>query len=168
MTPEALAEIEARAKAATPGPWYWNGYSVVFSTPLMERMRNGDAPEYPATRRPGPPWFSPEDNAWLKQQHEAYEADSTVCSVPAEYGDTATGHHAWTAEFIERAITDVPALLRHIRAQDERIKALEVVAEAVERLVLRFHPVFDSAEWYAERKSVRVLRAALSRLRGGG
>ena len=42
LTPARLAEIEARTRAATPGPWFFDSYSSVFSKPRV------DADEEPA------------------------------------------------------------------------------------------------------------------------
>lgn len=113
LTPENLDEIEQRAAKATPGPWFWNSYSRICSAPLIQVDHDG--PDYPDVPRPGPPFFTDEDNAWLAQRQAAYAADSTVAHVPALYGDTATGRHAADATFIAAARVDVPRLVAEVR-----------------------------------------------------
>lgn len=118
LTDEQLREIRGRADAATPGPWGYNSYSRVDAGAFIANYDNPDAPDYPDGSRPGSQpghkFFDEVDNAWLAQRHAAYEADPEVASVPAEYGDTATGRHANDAEFIAYARTDVPRLLDEI------------------------------------------------------
>ncbi len=58
-----LTELTA---AASPGPWYFNSYSAVFSKPLTDRWE--DLPD---------------------EEADKYENDPIVLSVPAKYGDTA-------------------------------------------------------------------------------
>lgn len=115
MTDEELAAIEARLQGLTPAPWFWNSYSEIQSGPLCQITDEPETPQYPESKRPGPPFFTDEDNAWLAQKNAAYLVDPTVAWVPAHHGDTATDNHAADALFIEHARDDVPALLAEIR-----------------------------------------------------
>lgn len=124
-----LDAIRKRLEATTPGPWGYNSYSKIDSAPLAMQCDNTETPDYPEGPRPGRTvghvFFDDADNAWLAQQHAAYEADPVIAWVPAEYGDTATGRHAADAEFIGCSRTDVPALLTEVerlRAALQRIK----------------------------------------------
>jgi hypothetical protein len=125
LTPERLAELRALAENATPGPWFYNGYSGVFSSPLTQVYDDLDDPEceVPAHKEscgngpcPGCPFF----------EHE-HEHGPLVAHVPAHHGDTAIGRHAADGAFIAEARALVPALLDEIerlRADTDRLPAL--------------------------------------------
>jgi hypothetical protein len=125
LTAEMEAAIRRRVDAATPGPWGWNSYSAIHSAPIMQ-AETDDTPDYPEGKRPGPPFFTDEDNAWLAQREAAYEADPLVAWVPAHYGDTATGRHAADADFIAHTRTDIPTLLTEIDQLRARLAAAEM------------------------------------------
>lgn len=116
-TPITAAELQAmreRCDAATPGPWGYNSYSNVLSEPLAQVWDDDGTPQYPEGKRPGPPFFTNEDNAWLAQRDAAYNADPFVAYGPAHYGDTATGHHRDSLVFIAASRTDVPRLIAEV------------------------------------------------------
>lgn len=135
MDAEKTAALRKLLEEITPAPWFWNSYSMIQAASLIEAWEN--APEFQrSSTRPysiyqqtngaeGTPAFSPEDNAWLEQQRLAYEADCEVASVPAHYGDTATGRHAADAQFIETARSAVPELLDALAASEARVARLE-------------------------------------------
>jgi hypothetical protein len=118
---DRLDEIKARLDKATPGPWGYNSYRAVFGPPALIQAYD-DAPDYP--EGPRPTIGTPEDMAWCAQRAAAYEAEPIVASVPAHYGDTATGRHAADAEFIAHAREDVPYLLALLAERDARIAHL--------------------------------------------
>ena len=86
MTPNQLAEIEARAEAATPGPWGIYGYIGVLQTDGKRRNII--------------------DIGFLGTDERGFEI-----SVRVE----ETGIKPKDADFIAHARTDIPALLAHIR-----------------------------------------------------
>jgi hypothetical protein len=140
LTPETEAQIRRRVEAATPGPWGWNSYSAIHSASIMQ-AETDDTPDYPEGKRPGPPFFTDEDNAWLAQREAAYEADPLVAWVPAHYGDTATGRHAADADFIAHTRTDIPTLLTEIDQLRERLAAAEAALPSPAKL-------WALAEWF--------------------
>jgi hypothetical protein len=117
--PVDIEAIRARADAATPGPWFYNGYSWV------GRQDTGDASDGLTFDE----WADTIEEGHSAERYGACEAcgtdrpsgcvhagewvrrETTVAGVPATYGDTATGLHAADADFIAEARTDVPALL---------------------------------------------------------
>lgn len=116
---EAATKIRERAEAASPSPWYYNGYSAVFSGPMVqvsddfwsdERLDDGHSYDHragqicpacgerPAIGNDGKRFGTYWDCEFHK---EAYDADSLVAGVPAQYGDTATGRHQKDAVHVE-------------------------------------------------------------------
>jgi hypothetical protein len=86
-----LDAIEARANAATPGPWFYDSYSTVHAKCMLAAYEAAETDE------------------------ECYAANPAVCSVPAYAGDTAGGRHVDNAKFVAAAREDVPALVAEVR-----------------------------------------------------
>jgi hypothetical protein len=137
LTLKELTALKSKTEAATPGPWFWNSYSCIFSehfTPTTAEEED-NIPDYPNEPRPGSQpgheWFDEADNAWLAQRKAAYLADSVVASVPAHYGDTATDRHAADAELIAacdpQTISDLVEEILEWRSKDNQ--ALAVLAK---------------------------------------
>jgi hypothetical protein len=118
LTPDQIVRLRALAAEATPGPWFYNGYSGVFSAPLTQVYDDLEdfeckVPEYKESCGDGPcsgcPFF----------EHE-YRHGPLVVHVPAHHGDTAIGRHAADGAFIAEACSLIPALLDEI----ERLRAV--------------------------------------------
>lgn len=97
-----LAEIEAREKAATPGPWDYNGYSSICSEPVAAAS-TGDEDDHVCQ----------------------------VAFVPASHGDTATGIQVHDAVFIAAARSDVPTLIAALRASRTRETRYEAALKRI-------------------------------------
>jgi hypothetical protein len=124
LTADELHAIRARCEAATPGPWFNNSYSAIFSEPLTRVLPEGMA-DYPDRYDRRPTAESTDEEkaeitreywAWYRLQAAAYAVDPSVAAVPALVGDTASGRHAADMAFITEARQDVPKLLAHIEA----------------------------------------------------
>ncbi len=108
MTPEQrIAEIEARAAKATPGPWVNNDGGIRTATPnfpshLDEEVRTGDICDMRCHDRLG----------------RTYQWDEE---------DKATG------DFIARARVDVPWLLEQLKAATEYDKLADAVWAALQK-----------------------------------
>lgn len=105
-----LSEFQQLVEGATPGPWFYNSYSGVFSAPLMEQCK---ALEDECAAAGWPPCDLPQDQPWYDR---FYDTEPQVCKVPAHHGDTATGRHAANAAFIAACRDMVPKLLEVARA----------------------------------------------------
>ena len=105
MTDDELREIEARAAAATKGPWFYNSYNQVQSSPFCQAYNEFE--EKVVAERG-------EDHLDDKDLEKDWPVPR-VCSVPPVSGDTAIGRHAADAEFIAHARTDAPALIAEVR-----------------------------------------------------
>jgi hypothetical protein len=123
MTAEELDAIEARAAAATPGPWHYNSYSAVYGSHAdYDRLEKEweAAGEPPADK--GTEWWD-----------RFYDADPDVAHVPAHHGDTAVRRRKKDAEFIAHARSDVPRLVAEIRRlRKELLSTRERCAALVE------------------------------------
>lgn len=118
MTPDDIAKLRALIAKTTPGPWFYNGYSGLFSFPLGQVSDDLDWPEceVPANKDtcgngpcPGCPYF----------EHE-YQHGSLVAHVPAHHGDTATGRHAADAEYLAAVH---PGIVAGLLDEIERLQA---------------------------------------------
>lgn len=111
-----IAAMRARCEAATEGEWFWNSYSRVDSAPMCQRNINEvELPHEDA----GSPWA--EDGNYPEPWKSLdKELNPTVCWVPPNHGDTATGRHKADAILIAHARTDLPRLLDEL----ERARAL--------------------------------------------
>lgn len=120
-----LEAIEARANAATPGPWFWNSYAKVSAAPLVQAEED---------------WPIDEATEEVADFGRFYvEAMATVAWVPPRMGDTATGRHAADADLIAHAREDIPALVAALRERDARLVALEAaLRELVEQVGTRY------------------------------
>lgn len=120
MNTDELKDISDRAAAATPGPWFFNGYSGVFGEHLVR--------EYLAWERKLEEKLGVEGRDAVDDDFDT-APETLVANVPAYHGDTATAQGAEDAEFIAASRSAVPALLAHIREQDETIaQAFAMVA----------------------------------------
>jgi hypothetical protein len=123
MTPEELAEIEARAQAASPGPWVWvdNGFE---DDPPEKLIDHGWQHQGPDLVRLGDwskcfyccQWADGVDTSRGKQgtpghEHRAREA------VVSSWGYDADGLIVKRADavFIARAREDIPKLIAEVR-----------------------------------------------------
>lgn len=135
LSDEQLAEIRARAEAATPGPWGWRGNTEVRDLRLsalhsglltvmdftrwgMQRARPRFALE--GVMHDGDELVTYEVHrlGWTRAEEKPYRADVDGIAHP-------------DAEFIARARMDVPALLAEVerlRAQVETLTAAESTA----------------------------------------
>lgn len=112
ITNEQLAAIEAAAKTATPGPWFF-AYNKVWSEP---RVREYDRLEEAI------PADAPEDDPRWDALPE-----TIVATVPPRAGDTPTEQGERAGEFIaslwpERVLALV-ARLRRAEAERDRLRA---------------------------------------------
>ena len=126
-----LAAIEARADAATPGPWFL-AYCGIQSQPKLrtydefwseERMADGHSYEHRVghvCEACGPRFIDAGAGrlqVWdCVHAGEALDAEPTVAYVRASYGDTPTGQRIADGNFIDAARQDVPALVGALRA----------------------------------------------------
>lgn len=150
LTPAALAAIEARVAAATPGPWAYEPH--------------GDTGDYGVGVL-----LDDDDNPVTGYQ------ECGVCVV-AEPVAPEVSHHS-DADFIAHAREDVPALLAHIRrleAEREaeiaaaRNAALKEAAELMDATCVCTHPCEDYLVWPGPcgkqaGNAIRALRAAAIR-----
>jgi hypothetical protein len=111
LTPERLAELRELAGAATPGPWFFDGYSRIASTAKGAAYDDIEFPEceVPAWKTScdeprgschGCPFFERE-----------YVLDPVVAFVRPHHGDTAVGQRVDDAEFIAAVSSDVVSAL---------------------------------------------------------
>ena len=114
LTAAERAKIRARADAATPGPWGYNSYSAVHSTPMVEATARLER-EHEVAGEPYDDEGEP-SGEWAARFAAVAPA---VARVPPSYGDTATGRHAADAAFIAAARIDVPRLLDALEAAEQ-------------------------------------------------
>lgn len=93
---DRLRELAAKA---TPGPWFYNGYAMVFSSPKVA--------EY----------------GQKEQNDEEPLPETLVCWVPTISGDTATQQGMVDALYIQEACNSVPLLLAEIDILRSRLKS---------------------------------------------
>jgi len=112
-----LEAIEARANAATAGPWSYNLYSAIFAMGCWTEFDKWEDEQF----KLGHTLESHrkcdldcgEHGCLLALEH--YTRDPIVCSVPSFMGDTALGNRPADAVFIADARTDVPDLIAEVR-----------------------------------------------------
>ena len=107
-----LAAIKARADAATPGPWWHQGFGLAGQ----------------ATIRGGPDEWRGFDGSLGGDTRPV----ARVEPAPDDEGGFVTNHDA-DAEFIAHARTDVPALLARIAELEERVDGADKVAAHADR-----------------------------------
>ena len=178
-----LDKIAARADAATEGPWDYNGYAAILSTPKIltedewwseERLNDGHSYDHrvgQTCEACGPRFTEPlgpsgnQYQIWdCARAGEALDQEALVCGVPASYGDTATGQRVKDAEFIAHAREDVPALvaaLRVARHQLDAVRALHPRRNVPARLNSRDDELVDMCAACRELWPCRTI-AALS------
>lgn len=104
---EKIAKIKRLIPLATPGPYFYNGYSAIYSEPLSKEYARIEATI--AT-----PW-DPTDPAWETLP------DPAVAYVPVQAGDTATKQGAIDAQYLELVSPDfVKALLDRIEELESK------------------------------------------------
>ena len=109
---EQVAELERLEQEATPGPWEHNSYNAIFSGPLLRELNAQEIKIPTGTPDDDPRW--------------AALPEPLVASVPASYGDTATGRRAIDAELIAAMRNALPGLLEErkaLKAENEESKA---------------------------------------------
>lgn len=105
MTPEELAEIDARVAAATPGPWMaWSDEGDHYSICRSNGYFDDDTPELPH-----------------------------LCIGSMSYGNVGEIDGAANAKFAAHARTDIPRLRQHIDRQAAYLSDLREVHEALKR-----------------------------------
>lgn len=115
MTPERLAEIQARVEAATEGPW---GVGDDDQMPNRLTHRMGYAHS-----------LAPEPNDPI----DPTEGSPRVFTCDIDHGQITVHEAEANAEFVSHARTDVPNLLAHIAAlTEENGKLRASMARAVE------------------------------------
>ena len=122
LPPDRLAQIQARADIATPGPWVWHGNLTGKGLELKSL-----APMHPIVmifRRWGMqsamPWFR--NRLW-----DLMDKPRLIPSAPHNPWDIVAIDHP-DAVFIAAARSDVDALLVHVRAMDALLTELEMEA----------------------------------------
>jgi len=103
ITDAELAEWERLANEATAGPWYFNGYSAIFSGPLSNEYDRIER-EIEAKYGDGAPTSA---FAALPETQCAY--------VPVVGGDTGTAQGMKDAAFIAAAREALPRLVAEVR-----------------------------------------------------
>lgn len=90
----AADELEKRIEGTSPGPWFYNGYSGIYSQPMLRLYEDwlDDRPMADHTmKRQG---TCPDCNGSCALFTEDYERDPTVLFAAAHHGDTAIGARA--------------------------------------------------------------------------
>ena len=134
-----LDRLEALTKEATPGPWFYNSYSAIFSTPKIKTYdewfdtipeghtveRYGSCPACGDWKAPTACGLAtPASNHGCRYFDEDYKRDPLVAHVPSHHGDTAIGRRAKDAELIEAAVNALPLLLEEVRQLREQVAAV--------------------------------------------
>lgn len=132
MTEVDLDKLKELMAEAMPQPWFYNGYSALFSLPMNEvhddwwtEERFNDGHTYdsrvgetcPACGK-RPVLIDGKDTGrvyWdCARSHEADDVEPVAATVPASYGDTATGTRAANARLIEEAINSLPEMIAEL------------------------------------------------------
>jgi hypothetical protein len=133
-----LAAIQARADAATSGPWHWAGnvdsrhIYLANWVPGMGRCTVMDFSRW--GMQEARPRFA-DDNFMMKNADTmpVFEVSprSTRRDDPAVYRADLIGIRHPDAEFIAAARTDVPALVARVRADESKLALAEKTIQAV-------------------------------------
>lgn len=114
-----IAEIESRLSKIGDKRWFYNGYSQV-----CRDVGHDGYDKHDGLRDVAEQLFEKHGSCsteFVHARYEAHQADPSVCFVPAEAGDTASGVHADTAEFIANSPSDIEWLIARLkRAEAER------------------------------------------------
>lgn len=122
LSAERLAEIRARADAATQGPWYF-AYTSIWGEGRVAREEAWlDSLDAAHTLDRNPCEHC--DGGPCTYRAKALDMDPIVARVQPSYGDTATGQRVLDAEFIAHARADVPDLL----AEVDRLRAWQALS----------------------------------------
>lgn len=118
MTPEQLAEIAARAAAATPGPWgFYDGDNYADVAADLEQTSRGSYSYREKVAR------LEDENYWDDPAHEDHDEERAPEQMAAN------------AAFIAHAREDVPALLARVaELEAERHTTNEALSDAAEAL----------------------------------
>lgn len=125
VTDQEAQEWAELCQRATPGPWYYNGYSTVFSGPKLQEEFVLET-EHAAA---GEPWDADGNYPEGYWRDKANAAESQVANTPAAFGDTAVGRHRADAAFIAAARDALPRLLAEWNALKLRLRVLELERE---------------------------------------
>lgn len=129
LTEPQLAEIRARAEAATPGPWAYesvseksNDYCIGIVCPVDKDGNPGDP--IMGNVRHHPHYFNAETGNFGEWYYEM------VCSIDEDEHNGDGSLHD-DAHFIAHARDDIPALLSTIEAEKKRADEAEAAREAM-------------------------------------
>ena len=117
MTPNLSALLDRLEKlhaAATPEPWFYNGYSAL-QAPAFSEQQQAVLDAYQAAGSPR----NERGDMMMEWREKFYEVDTDVCHVPPIAGDTATGRHAKDAALIEEIRNALPLLIAELRRMDQ-------------------------------------------------
>jgi hypothetical protein len=104
LSAEDLDEIEARANAATPGPWQWDGFDDV-TIPSEDCPQSGAVVLAELSERDGEHWIMTPVEVTMQGLDPAETGGETEAEAWAVWINQAD------AEFIAHAREDIPALL---------------------------------------------------------
>lgn len=122
LSAERLAEIRARADAATQGPWHF-AYTSIWGDGRVAREEAWlDSLDAAHTLDRNPCEHC--DGGPCAYRGKALDMDPVVARVQPSYGDTATGQRVLDAEFIAAARQDIPDLLAEI----DRLRAWQALS----------------------------------------
>lgn len=159
MTPKELAEIEARAEAAFPGPWEWRS-PLDAAGPWAQKKRS--RPNAKRTRE----WSDDVGDhfALLLQGVPGWHVEPKTTKQPSEiegldiFGGAVLGVH-WPErkkeveisglthkdrQFIAHARTDVPALVAEVRRLTTILAKAQYVADTLEKLSAHVNQQFGT------------------------
>lgn len=157
MTDEEFSEIEARHKAATPGPWRWFGHlpgkMLYLATVNRGRIYVMDFVRW-GMRSAAPRFNVPSETPELTTMHRADELAET-----GSYDGYRIGIPHPDAIALERSWEDVDTLLAHVHeAEAQAARDAEVTAAADEYLDARI--AIQQAEGVSWPEKAAALRAA--------
>jgi hypothetical protein len=126
--PDRIVEIEARACAATPGPWVWRGNVDIHDISLRSVGERGSPTVLTFGRwgmQSAKPVFNSPDNRgllqWATETRVQFEVspDATHRTDPRVYRGDIIGIRHPDAEFIAHAREDINYLLARIRELED-------------------------------------------------
>jgi hypothetical protein len=121
LTPDRIARLRALAAKATPGPWFFDGYSRVVSKSLAASYDEMSFPDCVIPNWKTSCAESPRSCHGCPFFEQDYRADPIVFKVQAHHGDTAIDQRVKDAEYGAAASPDVVlGLLDEI----ERLKSI--------------------------------------------
>jgi len=126
---DRLKEIREYCAKATPGPWFYNSYSAIFSGAEGAQAAEDKLwDEYIAAGEPKGPYDKPVE-PW---RSKLYDADTSVAHVPAIAGDTAAHRHGCDAIFIAEARQDLPALVEELEKCRKALRQITELSQDLE------------------------------------